>query len=188
MVPDLSQLMHLESIRLPDAVRIKLGLAYGNGIYWARTRNMTVLCRRKFFFGGARSAIYEFLMIKRFTSVLEKVGKDVVNVIVQMLYESREDRIWARADKLMYDRATYHCSWPPPFKTLLGPSVFDCACGFKFGVPEDVDLQDNQSVYKLQQARNNHFVRVYNSDENGYCTFESRHYPLNRGTNKICCV
>jgi hypothetical protein len=57
----------------------------------------------------------------------------------------------------------------------------------EFGKPEDIVRDDQESIWKLQRTRNEHFMQVYNADRNGYCTFESRHYPLNRAVQNVLC-
>jgi hypothetical protein len=123
-VPDLSQLENLTHLSLPSSFQASLGVSSIYTSYWASTRALTVMCKKKFYFGGARSAIYTLLLIKKFTTILDLISKDVMNIILGMLYRSRGDAVWKTADKHAYDIETYHCDWPPPFATCFGPRYF----------------------------------------------------------------
>lgn len=57
----------------------------------------------QYHYQGATDAIVTILLILKHTRVLDTIGKNVIHhIIIPMLWESRDERIWARADDVAF--------------------------------------------------------------------------------------
>jgi hypothetical protein len=77
-----------------------------------------------------------------------------------------------------------HLTQVPPFATTLGPSVYRCLCGQRFGDPAQ-ELTP-EVVAALQAARNEHFRNVYRAREVSWYPGEGTlHYNLHRAVQRV---
>lgn len=186
-IPDLSPLEKLSQIYLPPLV--SGGDLPSHALQFVNTREIIVLARRRFYFGGARRAIYTLFCIKKYTNVMDAMNRNVMLIIARMLYDSRLDPVWQRADKYIFDMDHFHCPWPPRFETAWGPSVFSCACGFHFVEHPDLLFKDGRVDEKLAwevySRRAAHFKEMYNATTHAHSNWDSKSYPLCRCVQQV---
>ena len=100
------------------------------------------------------------------------------------IVESLNERFAAYASGL--DWSDPHLTAVVPFATTLGPSVYTCVCGHRFGDP--ARPLDEAALKDLQVARRSHFKSVYrvkSKAETWYPCDGSLHYNLHRAVQVV---